>query len=81
MGIINVILGRRRKTKPCLVFERNASNNVSASHPDGKEFNSNNLAIIEQVRMAVFLAKGEIFLCTFLDLHVFQLNKTDVTRK
>lgn len=61
MGVINVILrGRRRKTKPCLFFERNASNNVSASHPDGKEFNSNNLAIIEQVRMAVFLAKGEI---------------------
>ena len=60
MGVKNILLGKRRKTKPCLFFERNISTTTTASHPDGKEFNRNNFAVIEQVRMAVFLAKGQI---------------------
>lgn len=60
MGVRNVLLGKRRKTNPCLFFERNTSTSATAPHPDGKELNSNNVVVIEQVRMAVFLAKGQI---------------------
>ena len=60
MGMKNVLFGKRRKTSHCLIFEHYASINGNASQPDGKEFNSNNFAVIEQVRMAVYLAKGQL---------------------
>ena len=60
MGLKNVILRERRKIQPCLFFERKTSNNDSTSRPDGEQFNKNNVAIIKEVRMAVFLAQGDV---------------------
>lgn len=54
--------GKAKETDPMpFFFERDTSTNATAWHPDGKEFNLSNIfAVIEQVRMAVFLAKGKI---------------------
>lgn len=60
MGLMNIFLRKRRKTHPCLFFQRKTSNSPSTSQPDGKELNKNNVAIIEEVRMAVFLAQGDL---------------------
>ena len=60
MGLMNIFLRKRRKIHPCLFFQRKTSNNPSTSQPDGKEVNKNNVAIIEEVRMAVFLAQGDL---------------------
>ena len=57
---MNVFSRRRRKTHPCLFFERNTSPNASTCRANGEQFNKENLAIIEEVRMAAFLARGEV---------------------
>ncbi len=58
MGLKNVLFRKKGKIQPCLFFERKTSNNNSTSRPE--KFNKNNLAIIEEVRMAVYLALGDI---------------------
>ena len=61
MGLKNVLFRERSKIQPCLFFERKASNNTSLPRPDDhKSVNKNNVAIIEEVRKAVYLAQGNI---------------------
>ena len=57
---MKIFLRRRRKIHPCLFFQRKTSNSPSTAQPDGTELNKNNVAIIEEVRMAVFLAQGDL---------------------
>ena len=60
MDLRNIFLRKRRKIHTCLFFQPKTSNSPSTSHPDGKELNKNNIAIIEEVRMAVFLSQGNL---------------------
>ena len=61
MGLKNVLFRERSKIQPCLFFERKTSNNTSSPCTDDhKSLNKNNLAIIEEVRKAVYLAQGNI---------------------
>ena len=61
MGVKKRTFGKAKETDPMpILFERDTSTNATAWHPDGKGFNNNTFAVIRQVRMAVFLAKGKI---------------------
>lgn len=60
MGLMNIFSRKRGKIQPCLFFQRKTSNSPSTSHPHEKDLNKNNVAIIEEVRMAVFLAQGNL---------------------